>query len=225
MNDTPDLADKIARLIEERGWNQEDFVRHAALNRQTVQKILQRHPAHRLRNATISACAQALGLTVNELRTHRLDQLLPRMRVRQPAPEHPSEKQLYEEATQPELLAWLARNPDRARRLDADDIDELLSLQGTGGPLTAVGVEHAVERLERKRRLIQQVHTVAGTEYLALLEQLVGLLYEKVQPYGERSDHGGDFSVADAEKLVSMMGRDQSPTQPTEAHLCSTYRD
>jgi hypothetical protein len=31
------------------------------------------------------------------------------------------------------------------------------------------------------------VHTIAGTEYLDLLEQFVGLLFEKVQPYGDRT--------------------------------------
>jgi hypothetical protein len=92
----------------------------------------------------------------------------------------------FEEATQPELRAWLERNPDRAQHLNGEEIDELLSLQGTGGPLTAFGVEHFVELIERKRQLIQQVHAIAGTEYLDLLEQFVALLYEKVQPYRDR---------------------------------------
>ncbi len=34
--------------------------------------------------------------------------------------------------------------------------------------------------------LLQQVNAIAGTEYLGLLEQLVALMYEKVQPYGDR---------------------------------------
>src|SRR5205814_7094249 len=74
-----DLAVKIARLVEERGWNQEDFARIAGLNRQTVRQILQHNSDRRLRNATISACARALGLAVSELRTLPLERLLPRM--------------------------------------------------------------------------------------------------------------------------------------------------
>ena len=50
-----DLAIKIARLVEERGWNQEDFARIAGLNRQTVRQILQQTNDRRLRNATVSA--------------------------------------------------------------------------------------------------------------------------------------------------------------------------
>ena len=72
-------------------------------------------------------------------------------------------------------------------RLTALELDEILSLQGTGGPLTSFGVERYVELLERKRRLIEQVHTIAGTEYLDVLEKIVSLIYDKVQPYRDQS--------------------------------------
>src|SRR5438445_5982868 len=142
-----DLAIKIARLVEERGWNQEDFARIAGLNRQTIRQILQQTSDRRLRNATVSACARALGLSVSELRTVPLERLLPRMNDQKP-PEEGSRKRLFEEATQPELLAWLERNPERAARLGAAEIDELLSLQGTGGPLTSFGVQNFIDQIE-----------------------------------------------------------------------------
>jgi transcriptional regulator with XRE-family HTH domain len=181
-----DIVLKIARLVEERGWNQEDFARVAQLNRQTIRQILQPVGTRRLRNVTVSRCAKALGLTVSELRTLPLERLLPRMN--NPLPQQGDEaiRQLYEAATQPELLSWIERNPDRARHLTAAEIDELLSLQGTGGPMTPLGVEHFVALLERKRRLIEQVHAIAGTEYLDMLEKLVGLIFDKVQPYNDR---------------------------------------
>jgi transcriptional regulator with XRE-family HTH domain len=181
-----DLARKIARLVQERGWNQEDFARIAGLNRQTVRQILLGSGERRLRNATIGACAHALGLSVSELRDVPLERLLPRMNSQRAVSGDEKRARLYELATQPELRAWIDRNPDRARQLTAAEMDELLSLQGTGGPLTSFGVEHFVEQIERKRRLLDQVHAIAGTEYIELLEQLVGLLYEKVQPYGDR---------------------------------------
>jgi transcriptional regulator with XRE-family HTH domain len=181
-----DLALKIARLVEERGWNQEDFARITQLNRQTVRQILQPNGNRRLRNFTVSRCAKALGLSVNELRNLPLERLLPRMSSPQAGDGDATLRHLYDVATQPEFLAWIERNPERARRLTPQEIDELLSLQGTGGPLTPIGVEHFVALIERKRRLIEQVQAVAGTEYLDLLEKLVGLLFEKVQPYGDR---------------------------------------
>jgi transcriptional regulator with XRE-family HTH domain len=179
------LCAKIARLVQERGWNQEEFARTADLNRLTIRSIFQ-GPPRRLHNATVSACARALGVSVNDLLTQALEKLLPRMRL--PLPVKDSLRVLYEQATQPELLAWLERNPDRAGRLTAEEIDELLSLQGTGGPLTSFGVAHYVEQLERRRKILEQAAIVAGTEYIDMLEQFVGLLYEKVQPYKDRGN-------------------------------------
>ena len=93
---------------------------------------------------------------------------------------------LYEQASQPELRSWVDRNPDRAKQLDNEEMDELLSLQGVGGPLTAFGVEHFVAQIERRRSLLEKVRTIAGTELVDLLEKMVELMYDKVQPYRDR---------------------------------------
>src|SRR5262245_11440110 len=176
-----ELADKIARLVEERGWNQEVFARTARLNRHTVRQILQGGPKRRLRNQTVQQCAKALGLTVNELRSLPLDRLLPRMHGKPPADEE-SLKLLYERATLPDLVAWLDRNKDRAATLRADEVQELLDMQTPGGALEKLGVESCVELIERRRHLVCQVKEIAGTEYLEFLEQFVRLIYEKVKP-------------------------------------------
>ena len=188
MNNSPTSSDvplyaKISRLVKERGWNQEAFARIAELNRLTVRSIFQ-GPPRKLHNATVSACARALGLSVNDLLTQPLEKLLPKMRV--PVPAKESLRVLFEQATQPELLAWLESNPDRAAQLTPQEIDELLSLQGTGGPLTAFGVAQFVDQLERRRKILEQAAIVVGTEYIDMLEQFVALLYEKVQPYKDR---------------------------------------
>jgi transcriptional regulator with XRE-family HTH domain len=187
--DNTALVTKIARLVKERGWNQEDFARHADLNRQTARQILLMLGDRRLRNATISACARALGLTVSELTEVPLDRLLSRMNQTpgESLPDDIGLQRLYEQATQPELRGWMERNSDRAKQLTESEIDELLSLQGTGGPLTSLGVEHFVQVIERKRKLIEQVHAIAGTEYLDVLEKLVELMYDKIQPYRNRA--------------------------------------
>ena len=177
------LCAKIARLVQERGWNQDEFARSANLNRLTIRSIFQ-GPPRKLHNATVSACARALGVSVNDLLTQPLEKLLPKMRVSLPVKE--SLRVLYEQATQPELLAWMEGNTERAARLTPEEIDELLSLQGTGGPLTSFGVAHYVDQLERRRKLLEQVAIIAGTEYIDMLEQFVGLVYEKIQPYKDR---------------------------------------
>jgi len=102
-----------------------------------------------------------------------------RMHGKVPADEE-ALKLLYERATLPEFVSWLERNPVRAAQLRPDDIHELLDFQAPGGPMERLGVEHFVELIERRRTLLCQVRMIAGTEYLELLEKMVGLMFEKV---------------------------------------------
>jgi transcriptional regulator with XRE-family HTH domain len=177
-----DLAGKIARLVEERGWNQEDFARIAKLNRHTVREIIKNGGGRRLRNATVSQCAAALGLHVNELRDLPLERLLPRMHGKKLPEEEGGLRKLNERASTPELLTWLERNPDRAAQITPEEAEELLGMEGPNGALTRLGVEHTIELIERKRRLLRRVSAIAGTDYVDLLEQIVGLIVDKIQP-------------------------------------------
>lgn len=108
--DNAEMARKIRRLVEERGWNQEEFARISRLNRHTVRQILLPGETRRLRNATVSACARALGLTVSELRDQPLDRLLPRM-VKGAAGPDDALRRTYDQATQPELLRLAGAQP------------------------------------------------------------------------------------------------------------------
>jgi hypothetical protein len=177
-----DLAGKIARLVEERGWNQEDFARIANLNRHTVREIIKNGTGRRLRNATVSQCAAALGLHVNELRDLPLDKLLPRMHGKKLPEDEGGFKRLTEKSTAPDLLEWLNKNLERAAQLTPDEADELLAMEGPTGLLPQMGVEHCVERIERKRRLLRRAAAIASTDYIDLLEQMVGLVFDKIQP-------------------------------------------
>lgn len=174
-----DLADKIAKLVEEKGWNQEDFARISNLNRHTVRQILHGGPKRNLRNATISQCAEAFELTVNELRTLPLDRLLLRVRGKAPVDEE-ARKLLMQEAVLPELVTWLERNARRTAEFRADEVQELLAMQHPGGDLERLGVDACVELIERRRNLLCRVKLLAATPYLDLLEQVVDLAYEKV---------------------------------------------
>lgn len=174
-----EIAFKIARLVEERGWNQEDFARIANLNRHTVRLILNGSPNRRLRNATVSQCSEALGLSVNELRTQALERLLPRMHGK-PAADDEALKTLYDRATLQELVNWLERNQSRAAELRPDEITELLEMQQPGGVLEKLGVEQVVEMVERRRQLLGRARVLANSDFLPFLEQFVDLLFEKV---------------------------------------------
>ena len=55
--DQTNLASRIERLLRERGWNVEDFARHAELNRQTVRQLLKPSGNRKVRNARGTAAA------------------------------------------------------------------------------------------------------------------------------------------------------------------------
>ena len=177
--DHPDLAFKIAKLVEEKGWNQEDFARISHLNRHTVRLILHGGPKRRLRNATVSQCSEAFGLTVSELRSMPLDRLLARVHGKRAADED-AIKQLYDQASLPDLTQWLERNRDRATDFRDDEIQELLALQEPGGPLERLGVEQFVELIERRRAVFDQIRLIANSEFFHCVETMVGLIAEKV---------------------------------------------
>jgi hypothetical protein len=120
-----------------------------------------------------------LGFSVQELREWPLRQLIARLNGGASA--ESDRKRRFEEATQPELAVWLAANPSRAAQLTEIEMDELLSLQGTGGPLTAEGMEYFAGLIERRRKLHRQVDAIAGTEFLALLEQMIQSVYDQIQ--------------------------------------------
>jgi hypothetical protein len=87
---------------------------------------------------------------------------------------------LHSRAVLPELLSWLERNQARSAEFRPDEITELLDMQADGGPLARLGVEQCVEMIERRRELLSRVRMIAGTEFVELLEQFVGLVYDKL---------------------------------------------
>src|SRR5579864_6805480 len=95
--DNRELASKIARLVQERGWNMEEFARIARLNRHTIRTIMAEGGSRKLRNATVSACAKALGVAVNELLTLPLERLLPRMSDSHPTHSGAAVRKLYDQ--------------------------------------------------------------------------------------------------------------------------------
>jgi transcriptional regulator with XRE-family HTH domain len=177
------LPQKIARLVAELGWNQETFATKAGVNRNTARQILTR-PQKNLHNTTLRKCADALGFSVHELVTFPVEQLIRRLRRTRPA--RTVDLSGLDFSQQPKLREWMQHHPDRAALLSDFEIEELLSLQGTGGPLTIAGVEHFVTLIERKRELLKRIEVICGTEYLNLLEQIVELVYHRIQPYGSQ---------------------------------------
>lgn len=104
----------------------------------------------------------------------------------------PDHRYHHEIACQPELIRWLEDHPDKAAELSADEVDELLSLNGTGGPLTYFGVEHHIAFMEDRRSVIDMVRVLHGTDKGAVLKEIVASMYKDSQILIEAPAAGDD---------------------------------
>jgi len=184
-DNTPTIQNKISSLVEERGWNQEEFARITRLHRHTIRKILL-GPAFQLRNATVESCARALGISVHDLHHRPLDFLLNQIRQSNVSELGKHFQRLQDQAYQPDLKSWIERNPERARTLSSKDADEIVLFQKTGNFNTS-SLEAFVIRLERKRRLLEKINHLKSSKHLEILEQMVDLMHQQSPSKSEQA--------------------------------------
>lgn len=173
------IQEKIARLITQKGWNQEEFARVARINRHTVRKIL-KGPAFKLRNSTVESCARAFGLTPDHLIQNPIDLLLSRMDTTLAPMQQQRHRQLLEGATRNELKHWLEKHPERSHLLDASAIEEILGYQRNPS-FNASNLETLILRLERKARVLEKVRHLNHPRHLEVLEHLLDTMHSNLQ--------------------------------------------
>ncbi len=171
------IQKKIATLVEERGWNQEEFARTTRLNRHTIRKILL-GPAFKLRNATIESCARALGISVHDLHIRTTDALVVLLRQSSLVEQGKHFQRLQDQTFQPDLKLWVERYPERARTLSSRDVDDLILFQKAGNFNTS-SLEAFVIRLERKRRILEKLSHLKNSKHLEMLEQMIDLMHQQ----------------------------------------------
>lgn len=135
----------------------------------------------------------------------------------------PSLSRGYLLACQPIFCQWSIDHPDRFSELTPDEIDELLSLQATGGPLTEFGVEHFVGILERRRKLHLQLDAIAGTDWLDHVERYLELVFQAIQV--RPSVRGDDELTALDRNILASATPDTWQTITRLANLCDHDTD
>jgi hypothetical protein len=94
----------------------------------------------------------------------------------------------HEFLAQPAVRDWMEANHDRAAALAPLEVDELVSLFGTGGPLTPDGVSFYVREIERKRAVRAAFEAVISTHLIDLVEPLMLHFLESVRPKAPNSE-------------------------------------
>lgn len=158
----PDFATNLRRLMAEQGLTLEQVVERSGLDHRTIKGILRASALPQAR--TLHRLAAGLGVSSDEL-----FQVPARLSRRD-----------FDLATNPHVEEAVASQPALFEEWTADDFAELCSRFGTGGALTVEGALQSAERMNRNRRVHQQVALVLETAEADLLACLVQTLYQRV---------------------------------------------
>jgi transcriptional regulator with XRE-family HTH domain len=86
----------------------------------------------------------------------------------------------FDRQTNPLVDDVIAERPELFAQWSEADFDELYSRFGTGGALTRAGAILAAERMNRVRAIQEKAAIVLETHEAELLEQVVELLYRRI---------------------------------------------
>ena len=170
-----EIASVAARVRAEcirRGMELQELASQAGISRTTLYHLERGHTG-RLRATTLQKIAQALGLTVEEL-------LSPARQA--PARRHdPDAARRFDRETNPLVAGVMQDQPRLFDGWSDDDVDELYSTFGTGGPLTEQGIVQVAEAINRKRDAIHKLHVVLETHLRDHALHMIELLYDLVE--------------------------------------------
>lgn len=165
------VAARVRAECIRRGMELQELASLAGISRTTLYHLERGHTG-RLRATTLQKIARALGLTVEEL-------LSPARRAPSPHDTHAARR--FDRVTNPLVEVVMQDQPRLFDGWSDDDVDELYSTFGTGGPLSEQGVVNAAEAINRKRDAIQKLHIVLETHLRDHALHMIELLYELVE--------------------------------------------
>ncbi len=158
----PHAAENLARLMAAAGLTARQVAAQSGLDERTVRAILSRR--QKPRASTIHRLADGLGVAAHQF---CLD-------PRQAAPSQ------FDRATNPAVEQLLQESPELFAGWGAGDFDELYSRVGAGGPMTLEGARQAVEHMNRKRRLHEQLDLLLESSLAQAAAELIQAMYKVV---------------------------------------------
>ena len=175
------LAARIRAECNRRGWSLGGLARRAGISRTTLHH-LERSRTDRPHIETLRKIAEALDLSIEVLLGEQPPQA---DRTRSPAtgrPPHSQSAPDFDVATNPAVAEVMREQPHLFTGWTQSDVEELVSLFGTGGGLTPRGVELAAESINRRRETIFKLQVVLETHLRKEAMEMIDVLYRLVQP-------------------------------------------
>ncbi len=152
----------LLRLMARLDLSISEVAQRSGLDERTVRAVLR--GTKRPQPRTLHRLAEGLGVSTDEF---FLDpsQLLYRR---------------FDRQTNPVVEDLLADDPRLFTGWGQADFDELHSRMGTGGPLTRDGARQAVQEMNRKRRLHDQLDLLLESSQAEIVVAILAAMYEKV---------------------------------------------
>lgn len=175
------LAARIRAECNRRGWSLGELAKRAGVSRTTLHH-LERSRTGRPQIETLRKIAIALELPVETL----LGDQPPPPRDGNIAASDSSQRDAasrrFDAATNPVVADVMREQPHLFSGWTQSEVDELVSLFGTGGGLTPRGVELAAESINRRRETIFKLQVILETHLSKHAMETIDMLYQLIEP-------------------------------------------
>jgi len=155
-------AENLRRIMARCDIDVQQVVDRSGLHRRTILGIL--NGTTRPHPRTLRRLADGVGVEVDEFFQHASSLL----------------HKHFDRATNPVIASVVRENPSLFTDWSQSDFDELYSHFGTGGALSAEGVDQVVRHMNDKREVFRKIAIVLESDQAKLLAGLVNALYEQV---------------------------------------------
>ena len=163
-------SENLRRLLAQHGLTIAEVASRAAIDRRTVQAVL--NDSGKPHPRTIHRLAEALQVSVDEFYVEP-SQLLYRQ---------------FDQASNPLVTEVVEARPELFEDWTQADFDELHSRFGTGGALTQQGVVASAEGMNLRRRLHEKLAVLLESTHKELARKMVEALYDQVVVTDQESD-------------------------------------
>jgi len=184
------LAARVEAVCLSRGWDRNELARQAGISRTTLYS-LEHGRTRRPHGSTLHQLAEALGVSPAEF----WNPVETALEAGQGLPERSTPKtdiladdldrrRQFDRDTNTLIPAVHADHPEFFAGWTAQEWDELYSTFGTGGQLSAAGVQETARKINRKRETIQQLNLLLETHLGDVAANLVESLYRMIRSDG-----------------------------------------